>query len=148
EVGSAAGAALAVEARLELEDAAFESDDASAAGEGINARLRLGFRQFAHGRSLVTAEGAVGGGALLCGNAFIDLPVEPVPVRIDAVRESAASGWQLPHFAWEDAPALVATGSAAFTPDGVFDDLEVELASGDASLLPARYLSGWLALAG
>src|SRR5690606_10504776 len=36
----------------------------------------------------------------------------------------------------------------AFTADASLRDLEVELASDDASLLPARYLSGWLALVG
>ncbi|MGO1720437.1 MAG: hypothetical protein ACTHZI_09650, partial [Luteimonas sp.] len=33
-------------------------------------------------------------------------------------------------------------------PDASLQELDVELASNDASLLPARYLSGWLALAG
>ena len=138
---------MGVDASLVLDGGAFETVDASVAGEGLDARLQVGFRN-PGGRSLVTVDGALGGGALLFGNAFIDLPDEPVPLRVDASREAPSAGWRLERFAWEDAPALAARGSAAFAPDAALRELDVELASSDASLLPARYLSGWLALAG
>ena len=138
---------LAIDADLVLAGGAFETSDASAAGEALDARARIGFRS-PGGRSLVTVDGALGGGALLFGNAFVDLPGEPVAFRVDAVRDGASAGWRLPRFSWEDAPALVARGSAALTPDAGLRELDVELESGDASMLPARYLSGWLALAG
>lgn len=146
-VDSTAPAGVGVDAELTLEGGAFETADASAAGEGLDARLRVGMRQ-PGGRSLVMVEGALGGGALLFGHAFIDLPEEPVPIRVDAVRAEPAAGWRLPRISWRDGPTLVATGSAAFAPDGRPGELDLELVSDDVTQLPARYLSGWLALAG
>ncbi|MGO1541359.1 MAG: hypothetical protein ACTHXB_06975 [Luteimonas sp.] len=145
-INSAAGR-LGLDANLALEGGAFETVDASAAGEGLDASVRVGFRN-PGGRSLVTVDGELGGGALLFDNAFIDLPDEAVPLQVDAVRTGPSAGWRLARFAWEDAPALAARGSAVFAPDASLQELDVELASNDASLLPARYLSGWLALAG
>ena len=146
-IDSSVAGSLAVDASLALEGGAFETADASAAGEALDARARIGFRS-PGGRSLVTVDGGFGGGALLFGNAFIDLPDAPVPLQVDAVREEPAAGWRLDRFAWDDAPALVVRGSASLAPDATLRELDAELASADASLLPARYLSGWLALAG
>ena len=146
-INAPAGGAMAVEAGLELTGGAFETSDASAAGEALDARVQVGIRR-PGGRSLVTLDGEISGGALLFGNAFIDLPDEPVAVQLSAMQEAPGAGWQLPRFSWEDAPALVAHGSAALAPGAGLEALEVELESADASLLPARYLSGWLAVAG
>jgi len=146
-IHSPPGAPLALDADLSVSGAAFETADASAAGEGLGMRARVRFRQ-PGGTAMVAVDGALDGGALLFGNAYIDLPQTPVGVRVDAMRDGPGAPWTLPRFEWHDGPALVAHGSAAFTADASLRDLEVELASDDASLLPARYLSGWLALVG
>lgn len=136
-----------MDADLSVSDAAFETADASAAGEGLDMQAKIRFRQ-PGGTAMVAVDGALDGGALLFGNAFINLPGTPVGVRVDAMRDGPGAPWILPRFEWHDAPALVAHGSAAFAADATLRGLEVELESDDASLLPARYLSGWLALAG
>ena len=147
EVRIRASAPLALDADLAVSEAAFETADASAAGEGLQARARVGFRQ-PGGTAMVAVDGELGSGALLFGNAFIDLPDAPVAVRVDAMRDGPEAPWRLPRFEWHDGPALVAHGSAALTAGATLGDLELEVVSDDASLLPARYLSGWLALAG
>ncbi|MGY0560782.1 hypothetical protein ACW7G2_08720 [Luteimonas sp. A277] len=146
-ISSPTGGTLGLDAQLRLAQAAFETSDASAAGEGLEAQLHVGFRS-PGGRNLVAVDGVVGGGALLFGNAFIDLPETPVPVRVAAVREAPSSGWLLERFSWQDGSTLAARGAAEFGPDAALRSLDVELASDDASLLPARYLSGWLSLVG
>ena len=140
-------APLAVDADLAVSAGAFETADASAAGEGLEVRAQVRFRQ-PGGTAMVAVDGQLGSGALLFGNAFIDLPHEPVTVRVDAMRDGPGAPWSLPRFEWRDGPALVARGSAVLTTQATLGELELELESDDASLLPARYLSGWLALAG
>ena len=54
----------------------------------------------------------------------------------------------MPHFAWRDPGVLVAEGSAAFGADATLQALDLQLHSEDATPLAARYLSGWLGLAG
>src|SRR3546814_4908581 len=49
---------------------------------------------------------------------------------------------------WRDGDALVAEGSAGFGPDASLRELDIELRSRDLAGLAARYLSGWLAIAG
>ena len=142
-----ASAPLAVDANLVVSGGAFETADAGAAGEGLEMRARVRFRQ-PGGTAMLAVDGELGSGALLFGNAFIDLPDAPVGVRVDALRDGPGAPWSLPRFEWHDGPALVAHGSAALTDEATLRELELELESDDASLLPARYLSGWLALAG
>ncbi|NLB58048.1 MAG: hypothetical protein GX805_06205, partial [Gammaproteobacteria bacterium] len=142
-----ASAPLAVDANLVVSGGAFETADAGAAGEGLEMRARVRFRQ-PGGTAMLAVDGELGSGALLFGNAFIDLPDAPVGVREDALRDGPGAPWSLPRFEWHDGPALVAHGSAALTDEATLRELELELESDDASLLPARYLSGWLALAG
>lgn len=142
-----AQAGLQLDADLALSQGAFETADASMAGEGLDARLQVGVRNRGQ-TSLVSVDGSLGGGALLFGNAFVDLPDMPVPLSLAAMREGAQAGWRLPRFEWSDGPTLAATGSARLAPDASVRELELHLASDDTSELPARYLSGWLALAG
>ena len=146
-ISAPTGGTLGLDAQLRLAQGAFETADASAAGEGLEARVEVGFRS-PGGRNLVVVDGELGGGALLFGNAFIDLPDTPVPLRVAAAREAPSSGWTLERFSWQDGTTLAAHGSAEFTPDAGLKTLDVELVSDDTTLLPARYLSGWLALAG
>lgn len=145
-VRTAPGEPLAVDADLSVTGGAFETDDAGAAGEGLDLGARVRFRQ-PGGTAMAAVDATLEGGALLFGNAFIDLPDAPVELRVDAMRDGPGAAWSLPRFEWHDAPALVGRGSAEFSVDGSLRGLELELESDDASLLPARYLSGWLALA-
>ena len=146
-LGQAPGGTMALDAQLSLADGAFETVDASAAGEGLVAQMDIGYRS-PGGRQLVNVQGVLGGGALLFGNAFIDLPDTQVPLQVSAVRETPATGWRLDSFSWQDGSTLMARGAAEFGVDAGLESLDVELVSADASQLPARYLSGWLALAG
>ena len=147
DIHAPASAPLAVDADLAVSGGAFETADAGAAGEGLEMRARVRFRQ-PGGTAMLAVDGELGSGALLFGNAFLNLPDAPVGVRVDAMRDGPGAPWSLPRFEWHDGPALVAHGSAALTAEATLRELELELESGDASLLPARYLSGWLALAG
>lgn len=146
-IGTPAGGTPGVDARLRLDQGGFETADASAAAEQLRMRLDVSYRSPGDA-SLVAVDGMLEGGALLFGNAFIDLPGHPVALQVTAMREVPSAGWRLEHFSWDDGEALVARGTAEFSPDAALRRLDVELASDDASLLPSRYLSGWLALAG
>ena len=147
DIRSSGDTPLGVDARLSVSGAAFETVDASAAGEDLDMRARVRFRQ-PGGTSMVAVDGVLEGGAMLFGNAFINLAGTRVAVGVDAMRDGPDANWRLPRFEWRDGPALVAHGSAALAGGGGVRELEVELESDDASLLPGRYLSGWLALAG
>src|SRR3546814_3320144 len=71
----------------------------------------------------------------------------PVPFALDALGDGAR-GWPLSSIQWRDGDALVAEGSAGFGPDASLRELDIELRSRDLAGLAARYLSGWLAIAG
>src|SRR3546814_5745478 len=71
----------------------------------------------------------------------------PVPFALDALGDGAR-GWSLSSIQWRDGDALVAEGSAGFGPDASLRELDIELRSRDLAGLAARYLSGWLAIAG
>ncbi|WP_407352342.1 hypothetical protein [Luteimonas sp. R10] len=138
---------LRIEGELRLAAAAFDTADASIAGEDVGARVGIDYRRLGD-TDLVALDAELRGGELLFGNAYLDLPDAPVPLRIDAIREGPGAGWRLPSFEWRDGAALHAHGSAALDAEGGLRELDVALRSDDASLLPARYLSGWLALGG
>ncbi|AOH36601.1 hypothetical protein BGP89_09745 [Luteimonas sp. JM171] len=144
---SGTDAPLAVDASFSLANAAFETVDASAAGEALDIEAQVRFRQ-PGGTAMVAVDGTVEAGALLFGNAFVDLADARVALAVDAMRDGPDAPWHLPRFEWHDGPALTAQGSAAMSAGGGIDELHIELASDDASLLPARYLSGWLSVAG
>lgn len=141
------GGPLRIDGDLRLTAAAFETADAGTAGEGLGARIRFDYRRLGD-TDLVALDAELRGGELLFGNAYLALPDAPLPLRVDAIREGEAAGWRLPQFEWHDGATLQARGSAAFTPDAGLHELDVALRSDDASRLPARYLSGWLAPAG
>ncbi|MDH5824468.1 hypothetical protein QFW77_15950 [Luteimonas sp. RD2P54] len=138
---------LRIGGELQVAGAALDSADASVAAEGLGARIGIDYRKLGD-TDLVALDGALRGGELLVGNAYVVLPDAPLPVRLEAIREGAGAGWRVPRFEWRDGPTLQASGSVAFAPDLGVRALDIELHSDDASQLPARYLSGWLALSG
>ena len=146
QVRSPASGPLRVNGELRTSGLGLETTDASVAAENLGGRFTFDYRQFRQ-RSLLTVDGHLHGGEFLAGNTYIALPSSPIAVQVDAVQE-ADDGWRLPKFSWQDGDVLSAEGSAAFAPDASVRSLEVDLHSRDLAPTGARYLSGWLGLAG
>jgi hypothetical protein len=137
---------LQVTGPLAVAGAGFETPDASIAAEGLGGRFAIDYRK-APRLTTVVVDGALHGGEFLAGNAYVALPGTPVAVRVEA-SQHANDGWRLPAIRWRDGETLVANGSAAFAADSSLQALDMHLRSGDVAPLGARYLSGWLAVAG
>ena len=137
---------LQVTGTLAVNGAAFETPDATLAGEQLGGRFGIDYRK-ARALTTVTLDGALQGGEFLAGNAYVALPPSAIDLRIQAQQRGGA-GWQLPVIAWHDGQVLVADGSAAFDAQTNLQGLDLDLHSGDVAPLAGRYLSGWLALAG
>ena len=137
---------LQVTGTLAVAGAAFETPDASIAGEALGGTLAIDYRKTPQ-RTDVTIDGPLRGGEFLAGNAYIALPATPIDLHVEASQDVGA-GWQLPVIGWHDGDTLVAQGSAAFDPQANLQALDLRLHSADVSPLAARYLSGWLAVAG
>ncbi len=141
-----ARAPLQVDGALRLRGAGFENADSSIVGEGLGGELRLDYRS-GTGLAQAAIAGDLRGGEFLAGNTYVALPVTPVGLRVDAVQRGDA-GWRLPRIEWRDGDALAADASAALTPDGSLDTLDVRVRSADMVPLRPRYLSGWMGLVG
>lgn len=141
------GAPMRIEADLRGEGLAFDSEDGSLAGEAIGLAVRAGYREDGPAQTL-DLRGALHGANLLFGTAYLELPAAPLPLAVQARRDGPGAGWTLPALRWDDGAALRAEGAAAFDAAGELRALDLRLHSDDAGLLPARYLSGWLGLAG
>ncbi len=124
---------------------ALDTPDASIAAENLTARMQIDM-QFAAQQRRMRVTGALQGGELLFGSAYVALPPTPVGLTIEGIGD--ASGWRLPTIAWRDGDTLQAQGSAAFANDGALRSLDLRLDSGVAAPLTARYLSGWLSTYG
>jgi hypothetical protein len=131
---------------LQLSNVAFDTPDATIAGERLGGRFVLSYRKTPV-QTRVQLDGPLLGGAFLVGNAYVALPDRPVGLRIDALLDKGR-GWQLPVIRWRDGETLTATGSAGFGADTSLQALDMHLHSGDLSPIAQRYLSGWLAVAG
>lgn len=147
---------LRVAGELHLSGIGFDTSDGSIAGLGLNGDFNLDYRKFDSSkfdssrfdsRTLVTLEGALRGGEVLVGKAYLALPATPVAVAVNAIG-SDSEGWRLPAFSWRDPGALAVTGSAGFAADAALSDLELHLQSSNIAPLGGRYLSGWLGPAG
>ena len=136
---------LHVQAPLTLAGVAFDTADGSMAGEGLDAELRIDWRALAAGPR-ITVDGALRGGELLFGNAYVALPAHPVAVRV--VMQGGAEGWTVPAFSASDPGVLEVSGNAALAGDGAVRNLDLSLRSDATAALPERYLSGWLGIAG
>ena len=139
-------APLQVAGTLTATNAGFETPDATLAGEQLGGRFAIDYRK-AGALTTVSVDGALRGGELLAGNAYVALPNSPVGLHVDG-RKQGDAGWQLPAILWRDGSVLVAQGEAAFDAQSNLQALELHLHSADVAPLPGRYLSGWLAVAG
>lgn len=137
---------LRITADLALRGIALESDNGDVAGDALDADLDLDLRLPA-GRTLLTLDGQLRGGELLFGNAYLALPDTPVGLGLTLAREDGRD-WDISRMRWDDGATLRVDGHARLRPDFTVDALALEIDSADARALPARYLSGWLGLAG
>ena len=145
-VHAPAGRPLDVRAELRIAGAAFDTPDASIAGDQLQGGFAIDYRSAAQ-RTQVAVDGTLRGGEFLVGGAYVALPTTPVVLQVQGLR-SGRGGWSLPRFHWRDGDVLVADGSAAFDADANLRDLDLRVHGGDLAPWPARYLSGWLGPAG
>jgi len=137
---------LQVVGTLAVAKAAFDTPDASMAGEALDGRFAIDYRKMPQ-LTTVVVDGPLQAGDFLVGNAYVAVSSTPVAVHIEG-SQRAGEGWRLPSIAWRDGDALVASGSATFGVDTSLQALELHLHSGNIAPLGKRYLSGWLAVAG
>jgi len=137
---------LAIHADLRIAGAAFDTPDATIAGDQLGGRFALDYRSTGR-RTDVSLDGTLQGGEFLVGGAYVALPSTPVALRVDGVQPTG-QGWTLPRVHWGDGDVLVADGSAAFDRDANLRTLDLRMHGGDLAPWPARYLSGWLGTAG
>lgn len=137
---------LRVDGTLVLADGGLETPDGSIAAAQLGGRFHIDYRKPA-GSTLLSLDGELRGGQFLYGTTYVVLPGHPLPFALDAIGRDG-QGWMLPSIQWRDGAALQAQGSVAFAPDASLQDVDIELHSHDLSALGARYLSGWLGIAG
>lgn len=145
-VQAPAGKPLDVHADLRVANAAFDTPDASIAGDQLQGTFAIDYRS-APRQTRLFVDATLRGGEFLVGSAYVALPATPVALQVQGVR-SGRAGWSLPRFHWQDGEVLVADGSAAFDADANLRDLDLRVRGGDLASWPARYLSGWLGPAG
>jgi hypothetical protein len=145
-IHAATGKPLAVHAALRVAGAGFDTPDASIAGEQLGGAFTVDYRS-TPARTRLDVAGQLRGGEFLVGSAYVALPDTPVEVAIAGVQASG-QGWSLSRIHWRDGGVLRVDGSAGFDRDANLHALDLALHSDDVSLLPARYLSGWLGQAG
>jgi hypothetical protein len=138
-------AALSIDGPLNVTALALDTPDATVAAENIGARLNLQMSFGARERR-ARVSGALNGGELLIGSAYVALPATPVALAIEGIGD--ATGWRLPTLMWRDGDTLHAQGSAAIATDGGLRALDLQLDSPAAAPLTTRYLSGWLSTYG
>lgn len=138
------GRPLRLDGRLQVQGLGFDTPDGRIAGQELGGEFGIGWRR--HGpRDLVQVDGALEGGEFLAGSAYVALPSAPVRVSLSAEGDGAGP-WRLPRLLWNDPGVLRVEGSAVLDPGQ--PELELAFRSDDAAPLGARYLSGWLGLAG
>lgn len=137
---------LQVSGPLRLGGLSLDTPDGTLAAEGVSAAMRLDYRQFPRQR-LIALEGELRGGEMLAGNAYIALPATPVGVMV-AARRRPDGTWELPELSWDDGTALQVRGGLSLDPAMNLREATLQLRSEDLAPLQARYLSGWLGLAG
>ncbi|KLJ02906.1 hypothetical protein [Luteimonas sp. FCS-9] len=145
-IDAPADAPVRIAGTLAVRDLALDTEDGAIATEGVGADLRVDLRLPDAGPAL-RLDGALRGGGLLFGPAYLALPDTPIALGLDLAR-NAAGDWALPRLAWHDGAALRLDGTAALSPEGGLRTLSLVAASRDAAPLPSRYLSGWLGPAG
>ncbi|QCO68060.2 hypothetical protein E5843_10305 [Luteimonas yindakuii] len=147
DVHIAESAPLRIEAGLHGRGLAFDSDDGALAGENIDLAVDVDYRQPGEA-NVLAVRGTLRGANLLLGAAYLELPTAPIALALDAISEGPGAGWRFPYLRWDDGAALRAEGAVALGADASLRALDLRLHSDDAALLPSRYLSGWLGVAG
>ena len=137
---------LDVHADLRVAGAAFDTPDASIAGDQLGGRFAIDYRSDPR-EARMAVDGVLRGGEFLVGSGYVALPPTPVALRMEGVKPTGG-GWSLPRFAWRDGDVLEAEGQAAFDAGATLRDLDLRVRGGDLAPWPARYLSGWLGQAG
>ncbi len=137
---------LRIAAELALRGVALESDTGDVAADALDADLGFDLRLPA-GRTLLTLDGHVRGGELLFGAAYLALPETPIGLGLTLARDDGGH-WEVPRLHWDDGDTLQVEGRARLGADFAVDMLDIGIDSRAAQALPARYLSGWLGLAG
>ncbi|MFL6587717.1 MAG: hypothetical protein ACJ8GV_12660 [Luteimonas sp.] len=145
-IATPAGRPMRVDADLAIAGLALETDDGSVAAGDVNGDLEVRLT-FPEDALQARVDGSLRGGELLFGNAYVSLPETSVGVGVDMTRVGDGD-WTLPRLQWRDGDTLHVDGRAHLTPDFGIGALALTLASDDATAFPARYLSGWLGLAG
>lgn len=134
---------LRIHGPVTLRGAAVDTPDGTLAAENVGARFDMDLRF--DGVDQVRIDGALLGGQILAGPAFVDLASRRVPVRIDALQDVDA--WQV-GFDWRDGALLQANGTARIGDDGAWRAFEVRARSDDLAPVRDAYLSGPLGAAG
>ncbi len=137
---------LQVSGPLRLDGLSLDTADGRIAAEGVSAAMRIDYRQFPR-QTFITLGGELRGGEMLAGNAYIALPDMPVGLDL-AARRRPDGTWELPELAWNDGSALQVRGALGLDSTLDLRDASLQLRSDDLAPLQARYLSGWLGLAG
>ena len=138
---------LRVEGTLEVGGLALETTDAAVAMAGLDGRVAFEWVLPDAAGMRLAANGVVHDGQILVGNTYVALSGVPVRVAVE-VRRLPGGGWRLPRLALHDGDTLQAEADAVLAADGALQRLSLQARSARLAGLPARYLSGWLGLAG
>jgi hypothetical protein len=144
-VHAPATAPLQVSGPLRLTGGAFDTPDGTIAGENVAAQARLD-ASFGD-TTTVALDGALHGGDLLFGNAYLALQKRRVAFDLLALQRGT-EGWRVPRFHWNDPGVLAAQADVAFARDGTLRSLDLRARSDDLTPLRDGYLTGFLGLAG
>ncbi|BDU17220.1 hypothetical protein [Lysobacter auxotrophicus] len=144
-VHAPSNAPLRVSGPLRLTSVAFDTADGLTAGENVSAQVALD-ATFGTNTSFAI-DGALLGGDLLFGNAYLALQRRRIPIELHAMQQGS-DGWRLSGLRWDDAGILVAHGSATLGADGTLRALDVRARSDDLAPMRDAYLTGFLGLAG
>lgn len=143
-VHAPADAPLRVAGPLRLDGVAFDTVDGSIAGENVGARIDL---DAAFGASTqVAIDGALQGGDLLFGSAYLALQQRRVDIGLLATQQGG--DWRFSRLRWNDGGVLRGEGDAVLAPDATLRSLDLRAHSADLSRLRDGYLTGFLGLAG
>ena len=136
-----------MEGTLEVGGLALETTDAAVAMAGLDGRVAFEWVLPDAAGMRLAANGVVHDGQILVGNTYVALSGVPVRVAVE-VRRLPGGGWRLPRLALHDGDTLQAEADAVLAADGALQRLSLQARSARLAGLPARYLSGWLGLAG
>src|SRR5690606_15105661 len=138
---------LRVEGTLEVGGLALETTDAAVAMAGLDGRVAFEWGLPGAAGMRLAANRVGHDGQVLVGHTYLALSGVPVRVAVE-VRRLPGGGWRLPRLALHDGDTLQAEADAVLAADGALQRLSLQARSARLAGLPARYLSGWLGLAG